>query len=125
MAAVVVIQLTPSAVAKPSKMVGNRDNIQLRRQSTDDTDSTDTDTTDTDTDTDDDDDDDDDSDEGDCVTSILNFVIAQFNAIVPPLGVGIATCIDVCGVGTAECVSCIATIIPPIPMVPTDLAGCS
>ena len=62
-----------------------------------------------------------------CVVSIVNFVIDQFNSIIRGIGSGIATCIDVCDLGAAECASCIATVIPPIPQIPavTDLTGCS
>ena len=73
------------------------------------------------------DDDDDGTMAAQCVVSIVNFVIDQFNSIISGISSGIATCIDVCDLGAAECASCIATVIPPIPQIPviSDLTGCS
>ena len=115
-AAVLVIHLAAQvAVAKPAK---TRQGVQLRGTRGPGT------RTSTATD---DDEDDTDVVSAECVISAVNFVIATLNNIIPDLGAGIAVCIDACDIGTAECVSCIITLIPPIPLIPTaaDLAGCS
>ena len=125
MAAALVLHLnTPLATAKPMKNMRNREGVQLR-QSEEDTDSTSSSSTGTGTGTEEEESGDGDAVSAECVISAVNFAITTFNNVVPSLASGIAVCIDACDIGTAECVACIATIIPPIPLIPTDLAGCS
>lgn len=66
------------------------------------------------------------SDAGVCFVSVLNFVIAQINTLIPAIGLGFAACELPCSPTgtTGACIACIANVIPTIPMVPTNLAGC-
>ena len=126
-AAALILHLNaPVAAAKPSKNMRNREGVQLH-QSEEDTDSTSSSSTSTGTGTEEEEEEesgDGDAVSAECVISAVNFAITTFNNVVPDLAAGVAVCIDACGIGTAECVACIATIIPPIPLIPTDLAGC-
>jgi hypothetical protein len=131
-AGLLLIQLTPMAQAKPGK---SRNRVELR-EGTDNTDTeteedTETEDTETDDDTDtntdtSDNDDDDDVDAVECLIGIANFVIGQFNVLVPGILLGVSTCITVCeGGDAAACVACVAATIPAIPLIPTSIAGCA
>lgn len=61
-----------------------------------------------------------------CIISIANVIIGILNTFVPAAGLGAAACETPCGaMGTAgQCVACIFAVIPPIPLIPTTVAGC-
>jgi hypothetical protein len=112
-AGLLLLQLTPPALA--------------RTGTTEDTDSTETETTETTETTTGDTAVTDGGDALTCIVSIVNFVIAQINTLIPAIGLGFAACEVPCSAAgtTGACVGCIAAVIPAIPTIPTDFAGCS
>ena len=99
-AGLLILQLTPPALARSSSDSESTESTDTAVESTD-------------------------SDPGQCLISIFNFLIGQLNTIIPAIGLGFAACELPCGPTgtTGACVACIATAIPSIPTIPS-LDGC-
>ena len=115
-ASFLVIQLVQFSLAKPAaKEEADREGIQFRKGTG----------TRSQSGTETDEDDEDGGMPAMCAISAINFVIGQFNTLFPGAISGVPACSTLCDVGAAECAACILSLIPPIPTIPTDLAGCS